>query len=240
MAAIAINFNTPRTIITDAFFESGITQEGQEPNGEQIARGMRRLTNLINVLQTSGLKLWLYSDTAITLSAGVNPYTMGPGGSVNMVKPMRGIQAYFLSSTLIRTPLTTMSWSDYLLLSSVANSNGAINSYFIDKQQTQLIVWFYNTPDATAATGTAHILIQQQVTNFTGLTDTMNFPIEWNNVLVWGLADELAGRQPIAVQQRCAQKAQYYRTILEDWDVEDASTMFAPDSRADAGGSRFL
>ena len=47
-----------------------------------------------------------------------------------------------------------------------------------------------------------------------------------------GLADELATGQPQPIMQRCEAKANQYRQALEDWDVEDASTSFAPDQRA--------
>ena len=88
---------------------------------------------------------------------------------------------------------------------------------------------FWLVPDATAAAGTAHLLIPQQITNFTGVTDTMNFPQEWFIGLRWMLADELAVGQPEAIMQRCEQRANMYRKMLEDWDVEDTATTFQPD-----------
>ncbi|MDU9702139.1 hypothetical protein, partial [Helicobacter pylori] len=78
----------------------------------------------------------------------------------------------------IRRPLTPLSWNDYARLSQVTNL-GAINSYFVDKQQTQLSVFFWLTPDSNAALGLVHLLTQVQVTNFISITETVNFPIEW-------------------------------------------------------------
>jgi hypothetical protein len=98
------------------------------------------------------------------------------------------------------------------------------------------------TPDApTAANGVAHLLLQYQVTNFTNLTDTMNFPIEWTLGLTWGLADEICTGQPQEVVMRCQQKALEYRTMLENWDVEDADIKFQPDMRyPNQGQSSFI
>ena len=230
--------NTPASIIADAYLDAGITQEGQTPNSEQLATGMRKLTDLINVAQTDGLKLWLNVDTPVTLTSGTGTYTFGPTGTVVMTKPMRVLEAYYVSSTNIRRPLVPMSWNDYIRLSQITQT-GALNSYFVDKQQSVLSVFFWLIPDATAATGTAHLLFQVQVQNFTGLTDTMNFPIEWRMYLRWGLADELATGQPAAIMDRCAQRAEGYRTKLTDWDVEDAPTSFAPDARSAQGRGRF-
>ena len=139
---------------------------------------MRRLTDVINLEQTRGLKLWLNVDTTVTLTAGLGSYTFGPSGSVVMAKPPRVLEAWYVDVGNNRRPLNPMSWRDYIALGRIADT-GQINSYFVDKQQTQLRVLFWRLPDATAATGTVHLLLQTQVTNFIAVTETMNFPVEW-------------------------------------------------------------
>ena len=59
--------NTPASIIGDAYFDAGIVQEGDSPSSEQIVTGMRKLTDIINIWQTQGLKLWLNVDTTVPL-----------------------------------------------------------------------------------------------------------------------------------------------------------------------------
>ena len=234
----APNPNTPIAIISDAYFDAGLTQEGQSPNSEQIVTGMRKLTDIINLWQTQGLKLWLNVDTTVPLVAGLGTYTFSPTGTVIMPKPPRAIDAYYMDSNGIRRPLIPLSWNDYIRLSQV-NTTGQINSYFVNKKQEELSVFFWLIPDATAATGTAHLLLQTQVTNFISVIETMNFPIEWRIALRWGLADELATGQPQSIMDRCQQRAISYRTMLEDWDVEDAPTRFSPDSRGQYSTGKF-
>ena len=231
--------NNPLSIIQDAYFDAGLIGVGQTVNGEQIVMGMRKLTDLINLWQTQGLKLWLNVDTSITLVAGTGTYTLGPSGSIDMTKPLRVVEAYYATAEGIRRPLTPLAWADYVRLSTV-NQSGSINSYFVDKRATQLSVLFWQAPDATAATGTAHLVLQTQVTNFINLTETMNFPIEWRIALRWGLADELSTGQPQAIMDRCQQRALAYRTMLEDWDVEDAPTRFAVRQQGHGMSGRFL
>jgi len=233
----APNDNTPLSIISDAYFDAGLLQEGQSPNSEQIVSGMRKLTDLVNWMQTQGLKLWLLQDYPVTLVANQGTYTLGPAAGIVMPKPTRAIEAYYEDVNHIRRPLNVMSWNDYNRLSQL-NQAGQLNSYFVDKQQEMLSVFFWLLPDATAATGTAHLLLQRQVTNFINVTETMNFPIEWRIALRWGLADELATGQPQAIMDRCQQRALQYRTALEDWDVEDAPTRFTPDTRNYYGNFR--
>lgn len=230
--------NTPVSIVSDAYFDAGLLQEGDSINPEQLVSGMRKLTDMINLWQTQGLKLWLLADTSVSLVAGQGTYVLSPTGDVKMPKPPRAIDAYYRDDSGIRRPLVPLSWNEYIRLSQIHNT-GQINSYFVDKKQSVLSVFFWLVTDATAATGTVHLLLQTQVTNFINVTEEMNFPIEWRIALRWGLADELATGQPQAIMDRCAQRALAYRTTLEDWDIEDTPTRFTPDQRSQYATGRF-
>lgn len=223
----AASFPTPDRLIRYAMLDAGLLQQGDEPNSDQYAEYTNRLNDLINLLGTQGLKLWTYIDQSITLVSGTQSYTLGPSGSILTVKPLRAIQGYYLDSSSVRRPIYPLSWDEWLRLSNVTQT-GPISQYFVDKQVANLVVYFWLTPDATAALGTAHLLVPRQITNFTGLTDTMNFPQEWFMGLRWLLADDICTGQPPAIMARCAERAQAYRVALEDWDVEDASTQIQP------------
>jgi hypothetical protein len=238
------SINTPYGIIADAMQDAGFLQDGNEPNSEQLAKNMRRLRDLINTWQTQGLKLWLLSDTEVPITAGQAVYTFKPAGSVNITKPLRVIQGYFLLTTSeVRRPLTVLSWDEYLRLGqagTAAGNRGAINSYFVDKRATELAVTFWLTPDATEVlNGDPHVLLQIQADAPVNLTATTAFPEEWRMALRWGLADDICTGQPQAIMDRCSQKAEMYRRMLEDWDVEDAPTMLQPDPRSQYAAGRF-
>lgn len=230
--------NTPSRCIRLAMMDAGMLQQGDDPNSDDYAEFLGRLNDMVNLWQTSGLRLWLNEDLPVTLVAGQNlyPLTQTPNPPF---KQLRVIQAYFQDQFLIRRPLIPLSRDEYTRLSQVVQP-GQLNSYFVDKQQTVLNVFFWLTPDANAALGTAHLIIQNQVTNAINLGEQIEFPIEWFMALRWGLADELATGQPLEIQQKCAQKAGYYKELLDSWDVEDASTVFQPDQRAtqNVGGFR--
>lgn len=231
--------NTVYGIIFDAMQDAGILQDGDQPNSDQLATYMRRLCDIINLWQTQGLKLFAWTDLSIPLVLGQSTYTIGSGLNVNMTKPLRAFEGYILNTSNVRRPLVTLSWKDWIQLSQVTGNNGSISSFFIDKQATSLTVRFWNPPDATEILNTAHLLIQQQVTNPVNLEENTSFPQEWRIALRWGLADDICTGQPQAIMDRCAQRAEVYRTMLEDWDVEDVQTTFAPDQRITQGTGRF-
>lgn len=225
-------------LITFAYRDNGLIQEGAVPNGDQMTRGWMLAQDMINFWITQGLKLWVTVDIPIPLVQGQNLYTMGPGGTVNMVKPLQIVEGYYQDQYSVRRPLIPLAWDDWTRLSQV-NQQGQVNSYFVDKQQTLFNVWMWLTPDAVSAQGTVHLITRQQMTNPVALTDNMGFPIEWALALRWGIADETATGQPQRIVDRCQQKAAMYRQALDDWDVEDAPTQFVPDARLGYYGQEF-
>ena len=236
---LATTLNTPARCIELAMKDAGLLQHGDSVDSDYLAEHMGRLQDLINLWQTQGLKLWLQQDLPLTLVAGQATYTIGPGGDLNMAKPLRIIQATTVTTDGVSRPLMMISRDEWTRLSDRV-TQGALNSVFVDKQQTQLNVNFWLTPDATAATDTVHLIAQYQATAFTGLTDTINFPQEWFLALRWGLADDICTGQPASIMARCANRASIYREALENWDVEDAATQFQPDFGAGSylGGFR--
>ena len=220
--------NSAIRIITLAMIDAGILAEGDSPNSDQLARNIGRLNDLINLWQTQGLKLWLQEDTSVTLTAGTSLYSFGPSGTTVMAKPLRVTDAYYSDSNGIRRPVGLISRQEYNSLSQVTQT-GEIVSVFVDKQIPNLVVRTWQVPDATAATGTLHLILQQQATNFVSITDDMDFPQEWALALRWGLADEISTGKPQVIMDRCTQRAQKFFDALEAWDVEDADTRFQPD-----------
>lgn len=218
--------NTPFRIIRFAMLDAGLLEQGQNPNSDDLADYFVRLNEMVNLWQTQGLKLWLNTDTSVPLIAGTATYSLGSLG----VKPLRVIQGYYLDSSNNRRPIEGISRDEYTRLSNVSQQ-GQINSYFVDKQQNTLNVTFWLTPDTDAATGTAHLITQQPVNNPIQLDETVNFPQEWFIALHWGLSAEIVTGQPTAIVNRCETKAAVYRTMLEDWDVEDPATRFTIDQQ---------
>lgn len=232
--------NTAYGIINDALHANGKLQLGVQPNSQQLADNMRRLNDIINLWQTQGLKLFLQREITVPLTVGQTRYVIGPNGpDLIMAKPTRILQGFIINSSNIRRPLVIISRDEWERLSQVTGNNGQINSFFVDKQELSLNLNLWPAPDSTEATNTATFLAQYQASNPAMLSDDVGFPQEWRIALMWGLADETATGQPQAIMDRCEKRAMMYRKALEDWDVEDAPTVFNVDSRFYQNSGRF-
>jgi hypothetical protein len=218
--------NTTYGIIRDAMQDAGMLQEGDDPNSEQLATYMRRLCDIINLWQTEGLKLFLLQEVTVTLIAGQAEYTLNQAVGVEPNKNLRVIQGRIENSNSSR-PIYSISWDEWNRLQK--NNTGCVTGYFVDKQVNSLVVHTWNTPDANEALNVMILLVQTQVANPYNLTSDVMFPQEWRIALRWGLADDICTGQPQAIMDRCQQRAQLYKTQLEDWDVEDTPVRFAVD-----------
>lgn len=230
--------NTVYSVISDAMRDAGILRRGQLPDSQAISDYARDLSDIINLWQTQGLKLFLWEEITIPLVAGQGLYELGPTGDVVMPKPLNVLQGFVLNPQGIRRPLVGLSWDEWMTLSQVTGNDGTISSYFVDKQTMNLKVHLWNTPNATEATNVAVLLCRTQAPLPVNLEESTQFPPEWRIALRWALADQLCTGQPEAIMYRCSKRATEFREKLENFDVEDVPTQFQPDQRGqtDMGG----
>lgn len=230
--------NTIQGIINDAMHDAGLLGEGEVPNSQQFADGGRRLQDMIQLWMTQGIKLFLNQEINFPIQAGVNLYTLGPSGTVVTPRVTQVLEANVVNPQGIRRPLVPLAWEEWMRLSQTDGIQSTISSYFVDKQTPYAKFYVWNTPDATEALNTLQLHVRQAADAIQNLNERMQFPAEWRIALRWGLADEICTGQPNAIMARCAARASAYREALEGWDVEDAPTTWAMDSRNDyrAGG----
>lgn len=170
--------------------------------------------------------------------SGVHTCTITTPVTVDQVteKPLKVIQAWLRNMSVtpyIDRPVILLSRQEYNILGSKF-ATGQINSVWYNPMTTYGEVHTYLTPDATTATDYMLYLVgQKPLGDILLATDVPDFPSEWMQALVWGLADELAIEYGCHVNQRqeIGMKAERYRNDLQDWDVETTSTFFQVDQR---------
>jgi hypothetical protein len=232
------------TVIELAMRDAGLLDHMEPPQSEDYRQYMLRLNMLVNFEQTQGLKLWLQENITFTPVLNQQSYLWGPGGDITMPRPTRIIEGFFtfpLSATSgiqTRYPLYPLSRQEFNQL-GVLNVPGITNSYFVDKQQFNLILWLWLLPDLFTSQATVTFVTQTQVNQSISITDQMNFPVEWFQFLHWALACEIDQGQPVAVQAKNEAMKEFYRTALEDFDVEDTSTYLQADPRVTITNGRF-
>lgn len=235
---MATSFSINRdAIIIAALRKLQVVELGTTPDATTITNAAQSLNIVIKAWQSQGIKLWTVNEYTLPLVSAKNNYVIGPTGPDLVTdKPLKIIQAWMRNTSVtpnVDTPLQLLSKQEYNILGS-KTSPGMVNSIFYDPRVTSGTLATFLTPDtSTALNYTLHFVGQRPLLDVTLSSDIPDFPNEWMQALIWGLADELAIEYGCHVNQRqeIAMKADRYRRELEDWDTETTSTFFTPDSR---------
>lgn len=228
-------------IISAALRKLQVLELGTTPDADTVTNAAQSLNLMIKAWQTQGIKLWTIQEYIVPLVASQNSYKIGAtvGGDtvdISTDKPLKVVQAWLRNTQVtpnVDTPVQILSRQEYNMLGS-KSATGQINSIWYDPRQNYGVLHTYLTPDANTATNYDLYLVgQKPIDDISLSTDVPNFPVEWMQALVWGLADELSIEYGCHINQRqeIATKANAYRSALEDWDTEASSTYFQMDSR---------
>ncbi len=227
-------------IIITALRKLGVVEPGDTSStidSNVIANCAQALNLMIKQWMTEGIKLWTVTELNFTMVSNQTSYTVSPSGSdVTSDKPLRILQAWIRNTSVtpnIDTPLQILSKQEYNTLGSKF-STGTTNSIYLNPGVTSSTVRLFLTPDvATATNYSVYMVVQRPINDINTATDTPDFPNEWMQALVWGLADQLSLEYglPVNHRQEVNIRAERYKEQLVGWDVENESTMFQPDIR---------
>lgn len=218
--------NTSQAIIEKAYADSMKLPRGGTLTSAQLTDGLERLQDIVNLESTMGLKLFLEREVSVALTAGKQTYSFYPSGDVSTPRPLRARDVVYVDAGGQSRPLIRLGRTDWAQQTS-RSQLGTVNSFFDEKLYDRLNLHLWNVPDTTAATGTLRVTLLAPAATLV-LSLTTAFPPEWVMFLRWALSADLASGMPVEVIQRCEQKAERARTVLENFDVEDAPTRLQP------------
>lgn len=218
-------------IVEAALRKLGRLAQGQAASSADLADGAEALNNLVAEFQTMGMPLWARKSLNITMVADQASYVIGVGLATNTAFPLKIIQAWTEpTSGGGRQPLEQLAIYDYNLLPTASSGSPSQFSYQPNINYGTLRLW--PAPDtSTVANRTLTISYQCPFDEFTASGNTPYFPKEWNNALIYGLADLLSGEWglPLNDRREIEQKAEKHLNIALDFGQEQASIFFAPD-----------
>jgi len=175
------------------------------------------------------------SSTQITITTA----TDGAAASGNKVyayttksdRPQKILYAFRSDKNGFDTEISIIGETEYRRQSN-KTSDGPPVEIFYNPQGNQSTGKIWVWPDDGGADWDKIVLICQQLPDdFDTGANNPDFPIEWGNALVWGLAAELGAEYglPESEQGKLWQIADHKLNRLLDYSVEDASVEFALD-----------
>jgi len=190
-------------IIKGALRKVGALAQGQTPTTNDVNDAAEALNTLAKAWMADGMPLWKIVTYAFPLSASVNSYRIGLSQTVNTNKPVHIIQAFIRdTSSNVDIPLRIETLYDYNRLSNKSATGRPIQLSYLP-QRTFGDIFIYPTPDATiASTNQIYIRFQSPYEDFDSAADEPDFPQEWFQALIYGLAYTLAPEYGIPIQER--------------------------------------
>lgn len=219
-------------LITSALRKLTVIPEGAVASATQLSDAIPSLNGLLSSLQTMGLPLWKRETRTVSFVSGQRDYTLGIGQAINTAYPLKVLQATVEYSSGSSIDMELLSDYNFKLLPSDSTGLPVKGRYHPKNDVGVFSVW--PIPDASAAsTASLELTYQKPFDIFTSGTETLDFPREWYNPIVYGLADLLSDDYglPLEDRRQIGQKAMKWLAAALEGSTEEGSIFFYPDRR---------
>lgn len=155
--------------------------------------------------------LFVYANTMLVQTVSGNPVTIGPGGTLNVERPVRIPPGGFFRSGSTDYGFDPIDFQQYQAwLQKTVSSPWPLYCYY---EATQPLGSLYFYP-MLAASGELHLPIEQRLEAFANLATDYDLAPGYRNALEYSLAEELShGRRPLP--EATVRKAQNARRLIE-------------------------
>lgn len=216
-------------LIEGALRLCGVIAQGETPSASQVTESARMLNLMVKAWEADGMPLWALTTYTIPLVANQTSYTL------NSPKPLKPIQAWNRNTTsLVDIPMRMISRQEYNILGNKSTTGNPIQLYF-QPNRDDSTVYLFPTPDSTSASQQViYFTAQRPFQDFDAATDTPDFPQEWYQAVMYGLAQLLAGLYNIDVETRkmIAAEAASFKQQALSFGNEENSIYFQRDWRS--------
>lgn len=219
-------------IITAALRKLGVIAKGQTPDATDLTNGSMALNMLVAELRAMGMPLWARKTHTFNFTASTSLYQIGVGKTINVPYPLHLLQAYRKNSDgTNRVDMEIVGDSNFNLLPTGSGGTPIKAAYQPFVNYGEIRVW--PTPTASDTSSTITVVYQSPFQYFDATADTMDFPEEWYNPIVYSLANNLAPEWGVSIEERQMLQSQtqmHMQTVLQ-FGQEDASLFVKPSRR---------
>ena len=217
-------------IIAAALRKLAVLSGGNAPETYQITDGTQALNAMIKGFETDGMPVWAIKSYTFTTVVGDADYPIGPGQTYDTAKPLKVLQAWRNQPTnFSNVPMNVYTNYNYDLLPLALSSGTPVNLYYQPMRETGMInLW----PKPNDAVTTITIRYQAPFEDMVSATDDLDFPSEWTEAVIYGLAARLAPEYglPLQDRQQIAKEAEYFHTKALEFGNEEGSFYLQPDT----------
>lgn len=203
--------------ITGALHDLGVLAEGEAPSGQEAADALIVLNQMADALGIERLILYEIVRTTQTLTASTASYTIGTGGTINIVRPVwidhAGLVVDTTATPPVEIPISVLTDDEYARWPSKTLTSTQPYAIWYDYKWTAGLGTVFVLPIPTVST-TQLVLYTPgvAVAQFANLSTVYTFPPGYQRALRKNLALEIApmfhaSPSPLLVNQAIESKA---------------------------------
>jgi hypothetical protein len=219
-------------IVDAALRKISMIGDGVTATTTQKTAATQALNAMLKSFASKGMPLWQISEYSFPLTA-TRSYSIGIGQTLAVPAPLKIIQAYQKDTTAIDSvPLNIVTHYDYNeMLPTSTNTGTPVNLLYLPGNQVGTIkIW--PMPDAySIANRQITITYQTPVQDMVSDTDNLDFPQNWTEAIIYGLAWRLAPEYGVPPNdlKAMANTAQLFLDDALSFGTEEGSITFMPD-----------
>jgi hypothetical protein len=211
-------------LLTASMRKLGVIADGQSPSAQNLSDATMALNSTIAEFRAMGMPLWARSE--YTFTPTTSSYTIGIGQTLNTNFPVKLLQAYRTDSNT-KIDMEILSRDQFNILPTTTGTPIKVN-YTPRINVGTISLW--PSPDSTN-TATITLVYQRPFEYSLSSTDTLDFPEEWYNAIIYRVAVLIAPEWGVPLQDRqmlMSEAKQYFDNASLNGQ-EDGSFFFSPD-----------
>jgi hypothetical protein len=223
---------TTNGIIKAALRRIGAVGIGYEPTADDYDYCVGELNRLMKASAKMGWNVFRSEEGSLTLVSGQAEYTFGGSGSPDVAyRPLRFEEIRWRNSDGTDLPMTERAREDYFTQPD-KTTQGTPTTWYYHPERDSGKLYIWPVPNATTAT-TLQYTYQRTLEDFDSTAGNPDIPQEWYDVLVKGLAYNIATayfpERPDIKQMASADYQSSLQSAL-DYDHETASIYFTAEA----------
>lgn len=159
----------------------------ETPNATELDNAFTEMKRMLKVWAAKGVLLPYSTLDSHTLTAGTASYTIGSGGTIDTVRPIKINHGSYVTSGGLDVPLTIIGEAQYNQIAD--KSSGADCPEFIWYKPAYPLGTIYLYPPGG---GTLYLWSQKYITDPAAIGNNLVLPEEYQDAVVWNLACRMA------------------------------------------------
>ena len=202
-------------LAADALTEIGVQAAGESLSAEDGAAVLRTLNRMINSWKAERIYIYQTTRTTWAITSTDGSYTVGTGGNVNVLRPVRIDGVSILDTSITpnyEVPLRQMTDADYRGIRTKTQQSDWPDSFWYNLTYPTATLELWPVPLSTTLTGVLYA--PQAAAEFAALSDTVSLPPGYEEMIVKNLAVRLAPQYNASVSPELKEQANDSRALV--------------------------